>query len=254
MPQAAGAGLDRVVQRWDTGGLARVWDVAAVALAALFLLLPLGMVVARGLAGLAEMPGSVWPAAGRSLAVALVSALLCVGMALALALRGGVLAGLGAVLPLAASGLMMGTGLFVLVYPWASPADVALPVTALVNAAMALPFAYRALAPELARIEADHGRLADSLGMTGLARLRWLILPRLRRPLGFSAGLAAALSMGDLGVIALFAGQGQETLPLAMYRLMGAYRMDAAAGVALLLLALSLGLFWLFDRGGRAHG
>ena len=58
--------------------------------------------------------------------------------------------------------------------------------------------------------------------------------------------------MGDLGVITLFAGDGQETLPLAMYRLMGSYQMDAAAGAGLLLLALSLALFWLCDRGGRA--
>jgi len=80
-----------------------------------------------------------------------------------------------------------------------------------------------------------------------------IILPRIRRPLGFAAGLAAALSMGDLGVIALFAGEAEETLPLAMYRLMGAYRMDAAAGAALLLLAISLLLFWMCDQGGRAH-
>jgi thiamine transport system permease protein len=33
---------------------------------------------------------------------------------------------------------------------------------------------------------------------------------------------------------------------------MGAYRMDDAAGAALLLLILSLALFWIFDRGGRA--
>jgi thiamine transport system permease protein len=78
-----------------------------------------------------------------------------------------------------------------------------------------------------------------------------IVLPRLRRPLGFAAGLAAALSMGDLGVIALFAGDAQETLPLAMYRLMGAYRMEAASGAALILLALSFALFWICDRGGR---
>jgi len=70
--------------------------------------------------------------------------------------------------------------------------------------------------------------------------------------LGFAAGLAAAMSVGDLGVILLFSGGDQETLPLMMYRLMGAYRMEAAAGVALVLVVVSLSLFWLFDRGGRA--
>jgi thiamine transport system permease protein len=59
--------------------------------------------------------------------------------------------------------------------------------------------------------------------------------------------------MGDLGVIALFAAPDQATLPLEMLRLMGAYRMADAQGAALLLLILSLGLFWIFDRGGRYH-
>jgi thiamine transport system permease protein len=52
-------------------------------------------------------------------------------------------------------------------------------------------------------------------------------------------------------VIALFSMPGQGTLPLEMYRLMGAYRTDDAQGAALLLMALTLGLFWAFDRGGR---
>ena len=57
--------------------------------------------------------------------------------------------------------------------------------------------------------------------------------------------------MGDLGVVALFAGADDATLPLQLYRLMGAYRMDDAAGAAMLLLGLSLAAFWICDRGGR---
>ena len=45
--------------------------------------------------------------------------------------------------------------------------------------------------------------------------------------------------MGDLGVIALFADPGHATLPFHVYGLMGSYRMEAAQGAALLLLALS---------------
>ena len=78
-----------------------------------------------------------------------------------------------------------------------------------------------------------------------------MLLARLRRPMSFAAGLAAALSMGDLGVIALFAPPEVATLPLLMQRLMAAYRMQAAAGVALVLVALTYALFWAFDRGGR---
>ena len=246
-----GAGLDRTVQRWDNARVSV--DSLWISVAALFLLTPLAMVVLRGLPGVLEMPGAVWAAALRSVLVATGAAILCVAMALALALRGGMLASVVGVLPLAASGLVVGTGAFLIVFPFIRPADVALGITVLVNATLALPFALRAIAPVATQIKADYGRLGASLGMTGRAWLRLVVLPRMRRPLGFAAGLAAALSMGDLGVITLFAGQSEETLPLAMYRLMGAYRMDAAAGAALLLLGLSLLLFWICDRWGRGN-
>ena len=57
--------------------------------------------------------------------------------------------------------------------------------------------------------------------------------------------------MGDLGVIALFSAPGAATLPMEMYRLMGSYRTDDAEGAAVLLMLLALGMFWVFDRGGR---
>jgi thiamine transport system permease protein len=155
-------------------------------------------------------------------------------------------------LPLVASPLVLGTGLIVLALPFGDPTRWAVPVTALVNALMALPFALRILLPAWRRAEEDYGRLAESLGMPPGARLRRVVLRAIRGPLGFAAGLAAALAMGDLGVIALFAGPEVATLPLAMYRLIAAYRMGDAAGAALVLLALSLALFYAFDRGGRA--
>ena len=257
---AFGGGLDRPVERWDarTPG-ARARDAVLIVAAAAFLLLPLAMIVARGLPALPGLPPVIWQAALRSLAVALASALLATLAALAIAVAvqrlarnlGAVVEGAG-YLALAVSPLVIGIGLFILVFPVASPQALALPVTAVVNALMSLPFLLRALVPALAETEARFGPLADSLGLGGSARLRILLLPRLRRPLGFSMGLAAALSMGDLGVVALFAPPGGGTLPLELYRLMGAYRMGDAAGAALLLLGLSLALFWLFDRGGRA--
>jgi thiamine transport system permease protein len=245
---ALGVGLDRVVQRWDGG---RVIDAVVISLASAFLLVPLAMVVLRGLPGLVELPVDIWRAALRSIMVAIVSAALCISLALALALRGGWTSSVVGVLPLAASSLVVGTGLFLLVYPFVSPAKIALIVTAWVNAVLALPFALRAIVPAVDKITADYARLGLMLNMSRWVWVSRIMVPRLRRPVGFAAGLAAALSMGDLGVITLFAGDAQETLPLAMYRLMGAYRMDAAAGAALLLLILSFGLFWLCDRGGR---
>lgn len=250
---AAAAGLDRPLLLPPTGLLARLADAGALSLAGAFLILPLAAVVLSGAPAIASLPPEVWSAAGRSLLVAMASTAICLMLALALAMAPGRLATLAGAMPLATSSLALGTGLFLLLFAVTDPAGVALPVTVLVNAVMSLPFALRAIAPELERIEATHGRLATSLRLTGTARLRILILPRLRRPLGFAGGLAAALSMGDLGVIALFADPDRATLPMAMHRLMGAYRMDEAAGAALLLLVLSLALFQLFDLVTRSN-
>lgn len=258
VPSAFGAGLDRPVARWDAGSAGlRVLDAVLLGLAALFLLAPLLTVCITGLPRLATLPEPVWRAAFRSVLVAVGSTALAMGLALPLALaiarRGRArMLEMAGMLPLATSSLVTGTGLFLLLRQVASPGDLALPVTVAVNAAMALPFVLRALIPAARDLEADYGRLALSLNLSGMARLRLLTLPRLSRPLGFAAGLTAALSMGDLGVIALFADADRTTLPLQLYRLMGAYRMADAAGAAVLLLGLSLGLFWIFDRGGRA--
>ena len=244
-------GLDRVVPRWDANspGL-RALDALWLLLVALFLLLPLGLVAARGALGLFSLPGPVWIAAAHSLAVALASTLLCILWAIPLATRRGELLGLAGI---ALSPLVLGTGLFLILREFANPFALALPVTGVVNALLSLPFVLRILRPEAEALQKDFGRLGDALALSPLAWLRWVYLPRMRRPLGFSAGLCAALSMGDLGVIALFADPDRATLPLQIYRLMGAYRMDQAAAAAVLLLALSLGLFWCFDRGGRAN-
>ncbi|WP_425051209.1 thiamine/thiamine pyrophosphate ABC transporter permease ThiP [Psychromarinibacter sp. S121] len=259
LPSGLGGGLGRVVERWGiaTPGL-RALDAAAILLAALFLLTPLALIVIRGAPGLLSLPPSVLQATFRSLVVALCSVVLTLALALSLALmaqraRGLVAGGTEALasLSIAVSPLVIGTGLFLLVYPFADPVRLALPITALVNALMSLPFAYRAIAPALAEVETVRGPLASSLGIRGWARMRYMVLPALARPIGFAAGLAAALSMGDLGVIALFADPGQVTLPMQLYALMGSYRMEQAASAALLLLACSLALFWVFDRGGR---
>lgn len=255
-PLVLQTGLDRPLLRWDARGrIHRLLDIGWIGVAALFLLLPLSAVVLSGLVGLGQMPSSVWAAAWTSMWVAALSTLLLVVMALPMAAWLGQSAKGGAeaitLLGLAASPLMIGTGWFILIYPVADPQMFALPVTAAVNAMMALPFAVRILVPGMRQSFADYGRLSSALGLRGMALWRIVLLPRIRPRLGFAAGLAAAMSVGDLGVVTLFADPEVATLPLQMYRLMGSYQTDAASGAALLLLALALGLFWVCDFWGR---
>ncbi len=273
-PAASGHGAMIRPERWDgRGAAARAGDAAVIALVCLFLAAPLLAVALRGAAGLAALDAGLWAAvgaaAGRSALTALISAALALAMALPLAALVAALQARGAharargwarpveaagLAPLAASPFVLGLALFILLRPVADPAALALPLTALVNAAMAAPFALRLTAPALAQAAAERGMLADALGLSGRTRLRALYWPALRRPLGFAAGLAAALSAGDLGVIALFSAPDAPTLPLLMNQLAESRRIDAAHGAGLILIALSLALFQLGERviGGRA--
>ncbi|MCZ0961291.1 thiamine/thiamine pyrophosphate ABC transporter permease ThiP [Paracoccus benzoatiresistens] len=254
VPAAFGAGLDADHMPAAPGGWHRISDALVITTAAGFLVWPMAAVITRGLPRIPALPPEVWEAAARSVVMALISALLALSLSLTLALslaRGRMrwieTAGM---LPLIASPLVLGTGLFILARTWFPPQALALPVTVAINAVMALPFGLRALIPAARTLQGDYGRLADSLDLRGLARLRLLTLPRLARPLGFAGGLAAALAMGDLGVITLFGGD-RPTLPLQLYQLMNSYRMADASACAVLLMAISFGLFWIFDRGGR---
>jgi len=254
-PADLGRGLGNPRQMWRKDG--RMIDAVAIGCVSLFVLSPLLAIAWRGAGGLLgavdmRLLEALWMSlqiVALSTCIAIVGA---IGIAtLAARSRRGWLVEVIATLVLVVSPFVLGTGLFIIINPYFDPFALALPVTAIVNAALSLPFCVRVLVPALRRVDDNYGRLTTSLGMAGWDKARLIYWPALRAPLGFAAGLAAALSMGDLGVIALFAPVEGATLPLLMYRLMGSYQMEAAAGVALILVAVSFGLFAILDWGGR---
>ena len=230
-----------------------LFDAPIIMAATAFLIIPIAILLARGLPEISSLPPSIWTAAATSLALALASAALTIALALPIALANRPWMEAAGSLPMTASALVMGTGLFLIARPFINPTSLALPATLITNATLAAPFALRALAPEARTLLRDYDRLTASLGLSGVNYLRLIALPRLARPLGFCAGLSAAFSMGDLGVITLFSDGRTQTLPLALFQLMGAYRLDQAAAAAALLMTLTFGLFWAFDRIGHAH-
>ena len=252
-----------VRERWDASTNAyRLLDATWMFSAALFLLPPVFVVFTRGvLPIIAGLPAGVWDATLSSVGVAVSASLLTLTFGLATAQ---VLDGLRSAnssfgkfletigfLPIAISPFVLGTGLFILINPIADPFALALPLTAVINASLCVPLALRTLLPAFAKARERNLRLAQALNLRGWTRFRVAIWPEIRRPALFSAAIAAALSMGDFGVVTLFALPDSGTLPVLMQRLMASYRMDEAAGVAVLLVVLSFGLFWLIDRGGR---
>lgn len=252
----------------DDTAAARWRDGLALGVAVLFVSLPLLAVVGRALAG---DPGVLLTAAvaraiAASLAVASAAAVLALGLGwlilvlarhLRFRLARPALADL-AELPLLAilvvPPLALGAGLFVLIRPWVDPGALALPVVALVNALMGLPWVVAALAPAMRAAAQHHERLCASLGIAGFDRLRLIDWPVLRPAAGTGLGLVAAYAVGDLGVIALFGSDRAPTLPLLLYQQLGAYRMEEAAVLALVLVCLCAGLLLGLERlvAGRA--
>jgi thiamine transport system permease protein len=250
----------RPAERPDRSAIStRTIDAVALAAAATLIVPPLLAIFLSGLnARLPALLASpvLWRAALNSLGVAAGTVAIALPLSVGLlatqrTLRerlgrphaAGVLDILGSVI-LVVPGFVLGTGLFILLRPLGDVLGWALPLVMLVNALMAMPYMLRILGPPMAQVVRANDRLCASLGIAGLNRLRLVEWPALRRPVGLAAALAAALSLGDLGVIALFGSQDTATLPMLLHRLMGAYRLDQAATVALLLTLGCLGLFW----------
>ncbi|MFN7012288.1 MAG: thiamine/thiamine pyrophosphate ABC transporter permease [Allorhizobium sp.] len=254
-PSDPGTTLGGAARRFDARTLpARLGDGILILAAALFLGLPLGQVLVAGLqSDLARLfsDQAVLRAATTSLVIGLSAALVSVLVGIAViraraALGAGrrplpiavlASAGLGAVssLVLLVPTAVLGTGWFLVLRAQGDVARFAPAIVVCINALMALPFAMRVLAPAFEEHRQRSARLADSLGIAGFARFRLIDWPVLRRPILTALSFAMALSLGDLGAVALFGSENLITLPWLIYSRMGAYRSQDADGLALVL-------------------
>lgn len=254
----------------DPSRLDTALDGALIAAAALFVLGPVAAVLAAGLA--ADLPrlaaeSAVLNAALTSLVFALLSGLIAVVLALALtsarkALQDGrqgsgprslleYAMDTGAGFVLVVPPIVIGAGWFVLLLNVGDVFLLAPFMVVTVNAVMAMPFVVRAVRPAHDAAAERHDRLAASLGIGGWNRFRLIDWPSMRRPLLTGFAFAMALSLGDLGVIALFGSDAVKTLPYLLYERMGSYRTADAAGLALILALVCLGLMALADHLSR---
>ena len=64
--------------------------------------------------------------------------------------------------------------------------------------------------------------------------------------------MSAALSFGDFGVIALFGGRELRTLPYLLYERLGAYRLEEASAIGLVLVLTALSLAYASLRWSDA--
>ena len=258
-PKFFSPSLGGLLRRWDIYSFfSRLTDFIWISSTVCFISLPIFAIFLNGIMQVTTIADQIFEPAIRSVIMALCSASSATIVAFSL--------GYAAVtinsnikhiyevlgyFSISLSPLLLGTGLFILIMPFANPNQFALLLIVLVNALMAIPFVLRILLPPLQNVVDDFGKLSQSVGLNDWYFIKLVILPKLARPIGFSFGLAAAISVGDFGVIALFSLSDSATLPMALYSLMGSYRLEDAAAVAIILLIISFGLFMISDWGGR---
>jgi thiamine transport system permease protein len=237
---------------------------------ALFLGLPLAVLVERSLAvgggyGLGAYralgrPTSVllaapWEAVLNSIAYAAAATVLAVvvgGLAgFAVAESRGRLVDSLILLPLGASAVMLGLGFLVAfdtepldfrAAPWLVPVAQAL---------VAIPFVVRIVAPTLRSIDPRQREAAALLGASPGRVRREIDLPIVSRGLAVAAGFAFAISLGEFGATVFLARPDRPTLPVAIFRFLGRpgeVNVAQAYALAVVLMALTVVSVLLVDR------
>ena len=122
-----------------------------------------------------------------------------------------------------------------------------------VHTAAVLPFTIKAISLFYSRINSRCIECAQSLGAKPL-RILWTVkLPMIKNGI-FTAGIFAfAVSAGEVNGALMLAPEGFTTMPVAIYRLIGAYRFYQACAMGTVLLLICIAAFYAIDRLGEIN-
>ncbi|PJC85785.1 thiamine/thiamine pyrophosphate ABC transporter permease ThiP [Vibrio sp. HA2012] len=243
-------------------GKSRCWDFGWIGLSVLLVLPPLLIVLLNGVnhQTVAVLTNDgFWTALAASLRVALLAAVIAVSAGMAVLWSSRILRMnekvasadrielIGTII-LVTPGLVISTGLFLLLRNVTNVFSLAVVIVIAVNALMALPYVIKTLAQPMLQLGQQYHLLCSCLGIRGWNRLRLIEWRALRKPFAHAFAVSFMLSMGDLSAIALFGSQDFRTLPLYLYQLLGSYQMEAAAVVSLCMLLINVSCFTLIEK------
>ncbi|GGK42450.1 ABC transporter permease [Nocardia camponoti] len=118
---------------------------------------------------------------------------------------------------------------------------------------LVLAYAFSAVSAALDRLDPAYRQAAESLGASSIRVLCQITLPLLLPALGAAAGLAIALSMGELGATIMVYPATWKTLPVSIFAQTDRGEVfDAAAGTTVLVVVTLLVLVVLGRLRGRA--
>ncbi|BEU02263.1 thiamine/thiamine pyrophosphate ABC transporter, permease protein [Agarivorans sp. OAG1] len=148
---------------------------------------------------------------------------------------------------LLAPAMVITTGLFFLLLSRTDISRYTVPLVALINALMSLPFYMRSLKPALNDSVKQYAKLNQSLDLPALSQVRFIYWPLMRKPLSVAISLCMVLSLGDMGVIALIGSVDVTTLPLLLFQQLSSYQYALASATGLIMLLLCGVIFYLLD-------
>lgn len=151
------------------------------------------------------------------------------------------------------SPVVLSLGFFIIFYTMSDPLSHALWVIPILHGMLAYPFAIRIILPAMQDFVSAYHKQIALFEFSFLKIVFEIFFPAIIRPIAISGMLAFSFSLGDISVVSIFSAADLETLPLAIYSLMGTYHYKEAAFVTLILFLASLACFiagehWLRDR------
>lgn len=124
----------------------------------------------------------------------------------------------------------------------------------LIHSMLGYPMVVRAVLPQLRGISPSLRDAASSLGASRARRFITLELPLIRGGILVGGIFAFTLSMGELNVAMILSREGSTTIPLGIYRLIGAYNLHGACALGTVLMLLCGVALYGVERIQRSYG
>lgn len=156
------------------------------------------------------------------------------------------------VLPLGVSSVILGLGYLILTDRIPTNDFIRLTTLVCAHTVIALPFAYRIISGRLNEISPRVSQAARISGAGPITALITIELPLARKALVTAAIFALAISSGELNATIILAPGEFTTMPLAIYRMIGAYDIFGACALGTVLIGISVISFLTLDRFGES--
>ena len=155
-----------------------------------------------------------------------------------------------AISPLISSGIVLGFGWIIFYGRGLSRTPAALVV---LHAVIALPFAYNSISEGFRSLPENILYASSVSGSNPLRCIFSVLIPLSRNRLLSAWSFAAALSLGELNAVMMLGIDNWETLPLYIYRAIGAYRYGLASSAGTLLMLCCTLCLLLSELGRGKH-